>query len=309
VRSFIARFLLCLFRLQIFKALEGHDIFVLFRTINSNVSYKYIKIAHECQNITLDIYSITCMILEVVGVKSKVVKEKDDIVLILIASLKRQKITLKEKDIVVIASKIVALSQGRVVKIKGTNYKKGELKDLIQKEGKVLFPTNFCWLTFKDGHLIPNAGIDQSNVPKGKVVLWPRNSYKEAQVIQQKLKKHFRLKNLGIIIADSTCAPLRPGVHGISIGHFGFNGIDDCRNKKDIYGNKMRVTRRAMADSLATAALILMGETDDKKPFAVIKGAPVDFINRRERKSVIRLKSDLFYGMYSDEFIKFASKK
>ena len=247
--------------------------------------------------------------LEITGVKTRVVKEKDNIVSILIESLKKQKIVLKEKDIIVIASKIVALSQGRVVEIKGTDYKKGDLKSLIQKEGKALFPTNFCWLTFKDGHLIPNAGVDQSNVPKGKVVLWPRNPYKEAQSIQKKLRKHFKLKKLGIIIADSTCAPLRPGVHGISIGHFGFKGIDDCRNKKDIYGNKMRVTRRALADSLATAALILMGETNEKKPFAVIKDAPVDFINKRERKSVIQLKSDLFYGMYSDEFIKFASKK
>lgn len=244
-----------------------------------------------------------------VGVKSRVVKEKDDIVPILIESLKKQKIALKEKDIVVVASKIIALSQGKVADIKGTDYKKGDLKDLIQKEGKALFPTNYCWLTFKDGHLIPNAGIDQSNVPKGKVVLWPRNSYKEAQSIQEKLRKHFNLKKLGIIVADSTCAPLRPGVHGISIGHYGFKGIDDCRNKEDIYGNKMRVTRRAMADSLATAALILMGETNDKKPFAVIKGAPVEFINKKERRSYIRLKSDLFYGMYSDEFIKFASKK
>lgn len=249
------------------------------------------------------------MILEIVGLKTRVVKERDDIVSILIESLNKQNVTLKEKDIVVIASKIVALSQGKVAEIKGADYKKGDLKDLIKKEGKVLFPTNYCWLTFKDGHLIPNAGIDQSNVPKGKVVLWPDSPYKEAQSIQEKLRKHFKLKKLGVIVADSTCAPLRPGVHGISIGHFGFKGIDDCRNKKDIYGNKMRVTRRAMADSLATAALILMGETNDKKPFAVIQGAPVDFMNKKERKSYIRLKSDLFYGMYSDEFIQFASKK
>ncbi|MBD3156355.1 hypothetical protein GF369_00860 [Candidatus Peregrinibacteria bacterium] len=247
--------------------------------------------------------------MKITGVKTRVVKEKDDIVPILIESLKEQKIALKEKDIVVIASKIIALSQGKVAEIKGADYKKGDLKDLIQKEGKALFPTNFCWLTFKDGHLIPNAGIDQSNVPKGKVVLWPRDPYKEAKVIQNKLRKHFKLKKLGVIVADSTCAPLRPGVHGISIGHYGFKGIDDCRNKKDIYGNKMRVTRRAMADSLATAALILMGETSEKKPLALIEDAPVDFINKSERKPYIRLKSDLFYGMYSDEFIEFASKK
>jgi len=204
-----------------------------------------------------------------------VVKEKDDIVGILIESLKGQKILLEEKDIVVIASKIVALGQGRLVKINGN------LKKIIEDQSDGILKTGFGYFTITDGSVVANAGIDRSNVPRGTAILWPE---------------------------DSACEPLRVGVHGMSIGHFGFKGIDDCRGKKDIYGKKFKVTRRAMADSLATAALIMMGETDDKKPFAVIKGAPVSFINKRERKAVLRLKSDLFYGMYSDRFIKFASK-
>jgi coenzyme F420-0:L-glutamate ligase len=242
------------------------------------------------------------MVLEIKGVKTRVVKEKDDIVLVLIESLKKQKIVLKEKDVVVIASKIVALSQGRLLKIKGN------LKKIIEKESDALLKTGFGYFTIIDGNIVANAGIDRSNVPKGMVILWPKDPYREAEEICSRLRTHFGLKKLGVIIEDSACEPLRPGVHGISIGHFGFKGIDDCRGKKDIYGKKFKVTRRAMADSLATAALILMGETDERVPFAVITGAPVSFINKHERKAVLRLKSDLFYGMYSDEFIKFASK-
>lgn len=242
------------------------------------------------------------MILEVVGVKSRVVKEKDDIVAIFIESLKRQKIVLKEKDIVVIASKIVALGQGRLVKINGN------LKKIIEEESDGILKTGFGYFTITDGKVVANAGIDRSNVPMGTAILWPKDPYGEAAKIQARLRNHFGLKNLGVIIEDSACEPLRVGVHGMSIGHFGFKGIDDCRGKKDIYGKKFKVTRRAMADSLATAALILMGEAAEQVPFAVIKGAPVSFINKRERKAILRLKSDLFYGMYSDRFIKFASK-
>jgi F420-0:gamma-glutamyl ligase len=144
---------------------------------------------------------------------------------------------------------------------------------------------------------------------KGFVVLWPRNPNKSAELIQKSLKKKYNLTNLGVIIADSACEPLRLGVHGISIGHFGFKGIEDCRNKKDIYGKKFQFTQRAIADSLATAGLLEMGETNEKKPFALIKGASVKFINKAEKNKNIPLNEDLFYGIYSNEFKRFITKK
>lgn len=247
--------------------------------------------------------------MEVTGLKSRTIKERDDILKAINEALKKNKISLKEKDILVIASKVLALSQGRVSDVSNVDYKKGELKKIIKKEGGKLFETNYCWLTYKDNHLIPNAGIDKSNVPKGKIVLWPKTPYKQAEKIQSELRKKHKLKKLGVIISDSTCAPLRPGVHGISIGHFGFEGIEDCRSKKDIHGKRMQVTRRALADSLASAALIVMGETAEKKPFAVISEPPVKFTNRHIRRSTIKLESDLFYGVYNSAFKKFISKK
>lgn len=121
-------------------------------------------------------------------------------------------------------------------------------------------------------------------------------------------KKNCKLKNFGVIISDSTCAPLREGVHGIAIGYAGFEGIEDCRSKKDIYGQKIHVTKRAVADGLADAALLVMGETDEKKPFALIRNAPVTFSNKNVRYKKMPLKSDLFFGIYNRKFKKFISK-
>jgi len=247
--------------------------------------------------------------LEIKGLKSDIIKPKEDILEVLLNVLKRDKIALKNKDIIVISSKVLAVSEGRIAKVESENFKKGDLKELILKEGKKLFPSDYCWLTFKNGHLTPNAGIDRSNIMKGYVVLWPKNPYKSAEIIQKALKKKYKLKSLGIIIADSACEPLRLGVHGISIGHYGFEGIEDCRNKKDIYGKKFQFTQRAISDSLATAALLEMGETNEKRPFALIREAKIKFINKAEKRKNIPLKEDLFYGIYNDEFKRFVTKK
>jgi coenzyme F420-0:L-glutamate ligase len=247
--------------------------------------------------------------MKVEGLQSALITEKDDILDVIENALKKQQKTLKEKDILVITSKVLAVCQGRITEVDHTEYKEGDFKDLIRKEGGgEIFPTNYCYITFKEGHLIPNAGIDKSNIPKGQVVLWPTNAPEEAQRIQEVLRKKYDLQNLGVIISDSTCAPLRPGVHGISIGHYGFEGVEDCRNDKDLYGNEIRVTRKALADNLATAAAIIMGETDESIPFAIISDAPANFMNERDAKETIALEDDLFYGMYSEEFKKFAFK-
>lgn len=245
------------------------------------------------------------MVLEVKALKSGLVKEKDDIVGIIKKSLKKAGLTLKEKDVLVVASKVLAVSQGRVCESGNDDYKKGSLKKIIKQESDRMFKTECCWLSYKDGHLVPNAGVDKSNAPKMKVVLWPKNPFKEAKRIRSELKKHYKLKKLGVIISDSTCAPLRQGVYGISIGHAGFEGVHDCRNKKDIYGKKLNITQRAMSDGLAAAALLVMGEADEKKPFVLIRGADIKFSNKSMKHLPVPVESDLFCGIYKNSFKRF----
>ncbi|MBN1495052.1 coenzyme F420-0:L-glutamate ligase [Candidatus Peregrinibacteria bacterium] len=247
--------------------------------------------------------------MQIKGLKSDIIKPKDDILNAFIKVLKKNKIQLRNKDIIVISSKVLAVSEGRIAKVKSENFKTGDLKALILKEGRKLFPSDCCWLTLNYGHLTANAGIDRSNIMKEHVVLWPKNPKKSAELIQKALKKKYKLNDLGVIIADSACEPLRLGVHGISIGHYGFEGIEDCRNKKDIYGNEFQFTQRAIADSIATAALLEMGETNEKKPFAHIRGANVKFIHKAEIIKNIPLREDLFYGIYNNDFKRFVSKK
>lgn len=247
--------------------------------------------------------------MEVVGIKSPIIKEKDDILEILLNSLRKQKVTLNENNIIALSSKVLAITQGKVVDIESSDYKKGDLKDLIEKEGKKLFNSKHCWLTFKEGHLIPNSGIDLSNVPLGKAVLWPDNPFKAAENLQKKLKSTFKLKNLGVLITDSACTPLRNGVTGRAIGYYGFEGVEDYRGKEDIYGRPIQLTEKAVADSLSTTAGLIMGETNEQIPFVVIRNAPVTFTNKRVHGTLtMPLENDLFYGIYNEKFKKFVSK-
>ena len=210
--------------------------------------------------------------------------------------------SLKEKDILVIASKALAYSQGRLKDVRD----KKEFRKLVRAESDAVLEEGDMIITLKNKILIPNAGIDNSNTPKGMVVLWPKDPFGSARAFQSKLKKRFNLKKLGIVISDSHCQPLRSGTTGITIGWAGFEGVQDVRGKKDLYGKKMTYTQIAVADDLASAANILMGETDASMPFVIVRDAPVKFTEKKfsEKDYFISPKECIYTGFYSDDLKK-----
>jgi F420-0:gamma-glutamyl ligase len=127
---------------------------------------------------------------------------------------------LKEGDVLLIASKILALHQGRCIKVSDV-----EKSALIKKEADYLLPKHKIKgsdiiLTIKDSTLIPSAGIDESN-GNGYYILWPKNTNQLCKKICGYLKKKFKIKKLAVIATDSHTTPLRWGTMGISIGFFG----------------------------------------------------------------------------------------
>ena len=152
-------------------------------------------------------------------------------------------VDLKEKSIIVITSKIVAIWQGRCVKIDSIKNK----DDLIKKEADFYLdrkkvPKGYIMLTMKDNILIPTAGIDESN-GNGYFVLWPKNSFGAAKQIYNFIKKNYRLNNFGVIISDSHCTPSRYGTMGISIAYYGFYPLRDYRGTKGGIGALFVISR------------------------------------------------------------------
>ncbi len=212
----------------------------------------------------------------------------------LLAALK--KAPLSEGDVLVVTSKVVAVTQGRVKKISS----RADFDKLVKAEADKIIGKSKVTLTLNAGIFIPWAGIDRSNVKKGYAVLWPEKPFRVAHDLLVSLKKKYRLKNLGVIISDSHCIPLRNGVTGIALGYAGFRGVNDLRGRKDLYGNRLEVTQQNMADMLSSAAHLVMGEAAESTPFALIKNAPVRFTAKKTdpREILISPKACLFSPLY-----------
>ncbi len=110
------------------------------------------------------------------------------------------------------------------------------------------------------------------------------------------------VKNLGVIISDTRSVPLRIGTAGRAIGVAGFLPIKSYIDKEDLFGRKSRVTISNLADALATSAVLMMGEGNEQTPLAVIKNAPVSFINKplNEKDKDLNLppEQDIFAYVY-----------
>src|SRR3990167_3854652 len=208
--------------------------------------------------------------MKVYPIKTRVfLPPKDDLLSFIKESF--SSLTLKEKSIIVITSKIVAIWQGRCVKINSVKNK----DELIKKEADFYIdrdkvPKGYVILTIKNNILIPTSGIDESNA-NGYYILWPEKSMVAAKHIYQFIKKTYKLKKFGVIISDSHCTPLKNGVMGIAIGYHGFHPLRDYRGKKDIFKRTLKMSQTNIADSVAVAAVLVMGEGKEQTPIAIVE--------------------------------------
>ena len=205
---------------------------------------------------------------------------------------------LKDGSILAVASKIVALAEGRTIGLANDEEKEALIKQESEWMRKVL-PK--WWLTVRDGTVVVNAGIDESNAD-GKLILLPNNSWDSAECLYASLLQNTSIRNLGVIITDSRIMPLRAGVVGVALGYAGFRGVRDYRGKPDLFGRTMEVTRTNVADSLATAATLVMGEGAESQPLAIIEEAPVEWAERVDRDELkISHEQDMFKHLFDHE--------
>ncbi len=202
---------------------------------------------------------------------------KDDLYEVFDESLPK----LKEGDVVLVTSKVVAIHQGRCIPVSAVPNKddliKKEAESYIERDKTIKYPVMF---TIKHHTLIASAGIDESN-GNGYYILWPEHIDEAAKEIWSYLRKAHNVKKLGIIITDSHILPLRWGVTGISIGHYGFEPSVDRRGEKDVFGRKLTMTWQNIPDSIAAFGVMLMGEGGECTPLLVARGLPLTFTSRQ----------------------------
>lgn len=186
---------------------------------------------------------------------------------------------LPDKSVVAISSKVIALCEGRVVKV-GTE----DVQELAKREAQYYLPPTQhslgYTLTVNRNILVSKAGIDESNTG-GYYVLWPADPQASANQIREQLVAKFGVQ-VGVILTDARVTPMRRGVLGVGLSHSGFAALHDYVGTPDIFGTyDLKYTSSTILDGLAAAVVVQTGEGSQRTPIAIVEEA--DFVEFQDR--------------------------
>ncbi len=221
---------------------------------------------------------------EVYGLSTGIIKPGDLIVERVHDAANRTCGGFEDGDIVVLAETAVATAEGNVIELAriipspraielAEKYQMDSrtVEVVLQESDSIVGGIPGFLLCMKNGTLLPNAGVDASNAPPGCVTPLPKDPDRSAAAIRESVKE-LTGRMIGVIIADSRTHAMRLGCSGVAIGAAGITAVIDDRGRSDLFGRKLEVTKRAVADNIASAAELVMGEADECTPAAIIRG-------------------------------------
>jgi len=221
---------------------------------------------------------------EVFGLATGIIKSGEPIADRVIAAAEKTCGGFEEGDVLVLAETAVATSEGNVIRLADItpSPKAEELGEkyhidprtaeiVLQESDSIVGGIPGFLLCMKGGTLLPNAGVDASNAPPGCVTPLPADPDQSAMSIKKTIESRTGVQ-IGVIIADSRTHAMRLGCSGVAIGSAGIPSVIDDRGRSDLFGRKLEVTKRAIADNIASAAELVMGEADECTPAAIIRG-------------------------------------
>ena len=243
------------------------------------------------------------MSLEVFPVKATKKQGKFDLYNEIKKLVKESDITLKKGDVLVISSKYISNSQGRILKHNSIKLSEKaneisrkfsinqKLSEVIIRESDIVFGgvSGFV-ITSSNNIIAPNAGIDKSN-SKSKLILYPNDPYLIAEQIKRKFFLDYNL-HVGVIIVDSRLMPARVGTIGVAIACSGIEPVLDRRATTDLDDNVLKVTFQATADNLASIANHKMGEGDETMPLAIIRNSDAKITDRKINPKEMAISHD-----------------
>ena len=239
------------------------------------------------------------------------IKPGDDLAKLIVDALNAEQLRLEPGDVVVIAQKVVSKAENRYVELKDVqpSEQARTLADQIGKDPRyvevvlsesaevVRYRQNVLIVAHRLGFVMANAGIDQSNIShvdgEERVLLLPRDPDGSAAALKGELDAAFGV-NIGVIINDSFGRPWRNGVVGVALGVAGLPSLLDMIGAPDMFGRPMQVTEIAVADEIAAAASLLMGQTAEGLPVVVVRGLTFDAAARPASALVRPRERDMF---------------
>jgi coenzyme F420-0:L-glutamate ligase/coenzyme F420-1:gamma-L-glutamate ligase len=252
------------------------------------------------------------------------IRRDDNLADILVKSLRETNIELQDNDILVIAQKIVSKAEGQTVNL-GTvtpsqpaielarqTQKDPHLVELMLQESNEVLRTRVGTIIVehKLGFVCANAGIDHSNVnpplpageglgvraesnPEDWVLLLPQDPDLSSRKIRDEIQSRTG-KQVGILIIDSHGRAWRNGTVGVAIGVAGLPALQDLRGEQDLFGFTLRITQVGVADELAAAASLVMGQAAEGTPIVHVRGFPYPLRDGSLKELIRPKEQDLF---------------
>lgn len=238
------------------------------------------------------------------------VEAGDDLAKLIAGALSQDAGRLEHGDIVVVAQKIVSLAEGRLkrlnevevspaaIRLAQETDKDPRLVELIIQESTAVIrkKPGVIIVRHRLGFVGANAGIDQSNIDHANgdvALLLPEDPDSSAQELRRAFLQETGCR-VGVIISDSMNRAWRLGSVGTAIGSSGISVLDDRRGHKDLYGRRLVVTMANRADAIAAAAVLVMGETSERVPAAIVRGFPEEHSTESARDCIRPVADDLF---------------
>lgn len=241
------------------------------------------------------------------------IRQGDNLADIVLKALQENNIVLKDNDILVFAQKIVSKAEGRAVnlvtvkpskratELAAQTEKDERLVELILEESNEVLRTRpgTIIVEHKLGFVCANAGIDHSNVAgtgnetEEWVLLLPAEPDRSAGQIRAEVASKTG-KQTGILIIDSHGRAWRNGTVGVAIGIAGLPGLQDLRGQPDLFGFSLRITQVGVADELAAAASLAMGQAAEGTPVVHVRGFPYSLRDGSLKELIRPKEQDLF---------------
>ncbi len=241
-------------------------------------------------------------ILRIIGLETiPDIKPGDDIADLIVKSCIQEGVNIDDGDIIVVAQKIVSKAEKRILDINSLkpSDKAVKLSEFTGKDAKFIeavlmeskevvkaVPGHLITIT-RHGITCANAGIDRSNVSglENIITLLPVDPDASAENIRRGIEK-LTGRKVAVVISDTYGRPLRNGQINVAIGLSGINPFKDYRGIRDLTGYTLHVKNIALADEIASAAELVMGQAQEKIPVAIVKGLEVRIENNHTAKEL-----------------------
>jgi len=239
-------------------------------------------------------------------------KKGDDLAEMIVSRARKLGVGIRNRDLVVIGQKAVSKAEGRIIDIdsvspsaravkiaKKTGKSPGFVEIVLRESSGVLRADKDAFIVrTKRGATCLNAGVDKSNV-KGNTTyaLLPQDPDASARRLRKRIRQ-LTGRQVAVVICDTRSRPFRKGQVEESIGVAGLNPLIDYRGQKDLFGYTLRFKNVAIADELASAAELVMGQGRERTPIAIIRGLTrVRFQDHASSRFLaVRPEEDLFKG-------------